>query len=68
MSHSVSPRSFVTSFPDEFYERASEASLRLAANKSPCGCFFHLRARRFLKKKNKINNNNNNKNNNNNRK
>ena len=38
-------------FPDEFYERASEASLRLAANKSPCGCFFHLRARRFLKKK-----------------
>ena len=55
MSHSVSPRSFVTSFPDEFYERASEASLRLAANKSPCGCFFHLRARRFLKKKkNKI--------------
>ena len=41
-------------FPDEFYERASEASLRLAANKSPCGCFFHLRARRFLKKKNKI--------------
>ena len=42
---------FVTSLPDEFYERASEASLRLAANKSPCGCYFHLRARRFLKKK-----------------
>ena len=32
MSHLASPRSLVTSFPDEFYERASEASLRLAAN------------------------------------
>lgn len=51
---------FVTSLPDEFYERASEASLRLAANKSPCDCYFHLRARPFLQKKKEKEKNNNN--------